>query len=192
MTTSVTKVVGVNVRALRRDAGITLDQFAVAAQAAGLAWSSGRVGTLESGNMAALSLETLIALAAATGQLIGREVRLAELLATHDEVTITEQLHIGGAALTMAVTGQPVTASFSGEGTLTATVYPLREADRRTCQSLGVDIDTGLVAMYRLWNKPFTAERDRIAEPGANAQRLGIIARRLKSQLREELDRGDS
>jgi transcriptional regulator with XRE-family HTH domain len=184
----------VNVRALRRDAGITLDQFAVAAQAAGLAWSSGRVSTLESGNMAALSLETLIALTAALHQVIGRPVTLAELLATHEDVAITDRLHIPGAALSLAVTGQPVpiTASFSGGGTLTATMYPFREADRRMCQSLGVDADTGRDAMLRLWNKPFTAERDRIAEPGANAQRLGIIARRLKAQLKTELTQGST
>jgi hypothetical protein len=195
MTTSVTKVVGENIRVLRRDARVTLDQFAAVARDYGLAWSSGRLGSLESGTMAALSVETLYTLAVVAGRLTGRTVTLAELLAARDEVTITERLHIGPAALALAVSGVPVpvSAAFTSEGTLATPTYPIRDADRRACADLGVDLATGIAAMARLWEgRPLSAQRDAIAEPGANAQRLGIIARRLKAQLKVELAEGNT
>lgn len=194
MTTSVAQVVGANVRTLRRDAGITLDQFATGLRSHGLAWSSGRVGTLESGKLPPMTVETLYTLAAVLGQLIGRDVPLTALLATSQPVSITDRLEVGGAALSLAVSGQPVkrTASFSGEGTLSATVGVVAEADRRMCQRLGVDVETGMAAMVRLWGHPFSSERDLRAEPGANAQRLGIIARRLKTELVTELETTES
>jgi transcriptional regulator with XRE-family HTH domain len=185
--TTVTAVIGQNVRALRLTGGLTLDQVAAAVSLRGLPWSSGRVADLESGRMAPMNVDGLLTLAVALSDALGRSVPLAELLATSEAVTLTERLRINGAALQLAVTGQPVIAEFSGEGTLTATVYPWREADRRICQSLGVDAETGRDAMYRLWGRPFATERDGRAEPGANAQRLGIISRRLITELKTEL-----
>jgi transcriptional regulator with XRE-family HTH domain len=183
--TTVTAVIGQNVRALRRTAGLTLDQVAAAVSLRGLPWSSGRVADLESGRMAPMNVDTLLALAAALSDALGRSVPLAELLATSEAVTLTERLRINGAALAQAMTGQPVVAEFSGKGD--GTVYPWREADRRICQSLGVTAEAGRDAMYRLWGHPFSVERDTSAEPGANAQRLGIISRGLIAQLKTEL-----
>ena len=59
----------------------------------------------------------------------------------------------------------------------------LRESDMRMCKSIGVDLGTGAAAMAKLWGKPFSAERDSRAEPGANAQRKGQISRQLKAEL---------
>ncbi len=192
VTTSLAKVLGANVRERRLAAGCTLDEFATTARLHGLPWSSGRVGTLESGGMPA-SVETLYAVAAALGALIGRDVTLAELLATDERVRITDKLSVVGSALSAAVSGQPVkrTAPLSGEGTLSATVYAIREADQRMCKSLGVDVETGTAAMLKLWGKPFSAERDLRAGPDANAQRRGIVARQLKAELQRALYDGN-
>ena len=70
---------------------------------------------------------------------------------------------------------------------LATPTYPIRDADRRACADLGVDVATGIAAMNRLWGRPLTAQRDGIAQPGASAQRLGIIARQLKAQLAAQL-----
>ena len=59
----------------------------------------------------------------------------------------------------------------------------LRESDTRMCKRLGVEAEIGAAAMAKLWGKPFSAERDHRAEPGANAQRKGQISRQLKTEL---------
>lgn len=64
----------------------------------------------------------------------------------------------------------------------------LLETDERMCRSLGIDRDLGAALMTKLWGKPFTEERDRLAGPGANAQRKGQISRQLKAQLKEGTD----
>ena len=67
----------------------------------------------------------------------------------------------------------------------------LRESDMRMCKSIGVDLAIGAAAMDKLWGRPFSAERDHRAEPGANAQRKGQISRRLKAELQKVVNDGD-
>ena len=62
----------------------------------------------------------------------------------------------------------------------------IAETDRLACKRLNVDCETGLAAMDKLWGHPLSAERERLGG-GANAQKRGIITRRLEKQLREEL-----
>lgn len=192
VTTSVSKVLGANVRTLRLSAGCTLDQFAAAARVHGLPWSSGRVGSLESGNVP-IGVETLYAIATALGALIGRDVTLAELLTTREPVRINGMITVRPSALSAAMSGQPVklSARLSGGGTLSARAEVSREADQRVCKQLGVDTATGAAAMVKLWGHVFSAERDRRAGPDANAQRRGIVARALKAELQKALTSGD-
>jgi hypothetical protein len=62
-----------------------------------------------------------------------------------------------------------------------------READARMCRTIGVTRERGAAAMYRLWGRPFSDERDARTEPGANAQRKGQISRQLKAELEEAI-----
>lgn len=62
------------------------------------------------------------------------------------------------------------------------------EGDERFLRSLGVDKFTGAAAMASAWGKTFVQQRDDLAGPNANAQRKGIVARQLKSELRTVLD----
>jgi transcriptional regulator with XRE-family HTH domain len=182
-------VIGLNVRRLRLDAGLTLDRVATALRTRGLAWSAGRLANLESGIHPPLAFETVLAIAFVMSETLGRTVTVAELSATHETVTLTDQLEIGGAALVMAVSGQPVaatSATFTGEGALSAVV--VTEADRKVCLALGVDVATGAAAMRELWGDLFSAERDRRAGAEANAQKRGIVARHLKAELRNHLE----
>ena len=50
-----------------------------------------------------------------------------------------------------------------------------RESDERMCKNIGVPQEIGAVAMAKLWKRPFSAERDRRAGPGANAQHKGRL-----------------
>lgn len=188
MTTSVAKVIGENTRTLRIEAKVTAERFAAAASSVGLPWTTGRVGDFEHGRMTA-DLATIYAASVALGRIIGRPVTLAELLATDSPVDINDTLTIGPGALL----GQVVPAGPSGHGGLSATAVPLLvlESDHRLCRDLGVDRDTGVKAMVSLWGHTFSAERDRRAGEGANPQKRGIVARRLKAELRAELERAN-
>jgi hypothetical protein len=190
------EIAGANARALRLEAAATLENFARAVTSYGLPWSTGRVGDFESGR-AAPSLATLFAVTAALSDVIGRPVRQAELFAGEGEVAINDRLTVPLSVLRAALTGGPVhfvePVHFAGTGTLTAGVVAvqgtLRESDMRMCKSIGVDLGIGVAAMVKLWGRPFSAERDHRAEPGANAQRKGQISRALKTELRAELQK---
>ena len=184
MTDSLADVAGANARRLRLDAKVTLDELAAAASSYGLPWTTGRVGALESGQVKP-DLATLYVVAAALGQTTGRPVAITDLFDGDGQVAINDQLTIDRAELQAALTGKPVPVTFAGSGTLTADVFAVpqvpRESDTRMCKSIGVDPGFGVAAMVKLWGKPFSAERDRRAEPGANAQRKGQISRQLKA-----------
>ncbi len=67
-----------------------------------------------------------------------------------------------------------------------------RESDERMCKNVvpadprpGVQSFIGAAAMAKLWEKTFTARRDELAGPDANAQRRGRISRQLKAELQE-------
>ena len=204
MATSVAKVIGANARRIRSDAGITLDRLAVAMKLCGLRWSTGRIGSFESGHVPA-KYETWYTVALALGQATGRSVSLRDLLAGDGDVVLNDELTAPLSELRDTVSGRPVR---SGETATTrkltrgrpsarelaeATVrIEFREADFRVCKKLGVTPEQGALAMGQLWAHTFSTERDRQAEPGANAQRLGNISRELQEQLAEELARGDN
>jgi transcriptional regulator with XRE-family HTH domain len=59
----------------------------------------------------------------------------------------------------------------------------LRESDTRMCQTIGIDRELGAALMTKLWNKPFSEERDHRAGSNTNAQHKGQISRQLKADL---------
>ena len=201
MATFIAKVIGANARKLRLDAGVTLDQFALAARFCGLPWSTGRCGDFEAGRVLP-NLETIYAAALALSQAIGRDVSLAELLASDQPVQINDKLSVDPSALADAMSGQPVTGEtenhrrlggvvgkFTRKMAVPVMLDAFREADVRMCRTIGVTRERGAAAMYELWGRPFSDERDHRGQPGANAQHRGQISRQLKAQLVEELKR---
>lgn len=220
MAISVAQVLGDGARALRIDAGVTLEEMARAAQLYGLPWTSGRVGDFESGRVAP-SLPTLVAVVAALGKAIGRPVTLFELVSGKGQVRINEALSLDTSALRDALSGRGLEVPYFPMTATTAlkaqeiliknaqTTYWSRrlravkpdlhlkvfrnfsESDFRMCKNVGVDPVRGAAAMAALWRRTFSAERDQRAEPGANAQRRGQISRQLKSELQEVLTNGN-
>jgi transcriptional regulator with XRE-family HTH domain len=63
----------------------------------------------------------------------------------------------------------------------------MRESDIRMCKAIGADRELGAALMAKLWNEPFSAERDRRAGPDAKAQRKGQISRQLKADLEKAI-----
>lgn len=206
VTMSMAEIAGTNAQTLRRDADVSLENLALAMQRYGLSWSTGRVGDFESGR-AAPNLATMLTVAAALGDVIGRPVTVAELFAGKGPVAINDQLSVPLPALRAALSGEPFhlrRTTLAGTGTLSARAVPfpkwaqeagvdpalyvrvlnaLRESDTRMCKNIGVEPDIGAAAMAKLWKKTFSAERDLRAESGANAQRRGQISRQLKAEL---------
>jgi hypothetical protein len=109
VTVSVAEVIGAGARALRLDADVTLEQMARVAQRYGLPWTSGRVGDFEAGRTAP-SLPTLVAATAALGDVIGRQVSLADLVTGTGQVHINDKLSLDASALRDALSGGRISA----------------------------------------------------------------------------------
>jgi len=208
VTNSLAEVVGRNARDLRQntDVNATLEDVAALARAYGLRWSTGSVGSLESGRTVGVNLENLLAVAATLGDVIGRPVTLAELFAGDGDVTLNDELVVPLATVRAALSGEVVSIPpsvavmriaggfFPAVGTVRYSVRSsvrgaFRETDERICKDLGVDPDVGAEAMAKLWRATFTAERDRRAGSEANAQKRGRISRKLKADLKAELQK---
>jgi transcriptional regulator with XRE-family HTH domain len=198
------EIAGRNARALRQNAGATLEDLAQAARSYGLHWSTGSVGSFESGRTVGVNLENLLAVAAALGDVIGHPITVADLFAGKGDVAINDKLTVPLARLRTILSGEVVIppsvklagATFEAVGTVRYSVNPalyqrvwrdLREGDERICKSLGVEPHVGAAAMAKLWRRTFVAERDRRAGPGANAQKRGRVSRQLKAELQEVL-----
>jgi transcriptional regulator with XRE-family HTH domain len=216
---SVSEVIGAEARALRLDAGVTLEQMARAAARYGLPWTSGRVGDFEAGRTAP-SLPTLVAATLALGDAIGRPVSLAELVAGKGQVQINKKLSLARKDLQAMLSGKSVGSLLPtpqemdsiARGVMNTHIstahWPKRlraitrdlrwdvlrdfsESDERMCKNIGVDAFVGAAAMAALWRRTFTAERDHRAGPDANAQRRGQISRQLKADLQEVINGND-
>jgi transcriptional regulator with XRE-family HTH domain len=212
VTKSVAEVAGERARALRLDAHKSLEDVATAARSYGLRWSTGSVSDFESGR-ATPSLPTLLVVAAALGDVIGRRVSLTDDLFGGDGfVVINDKL--GSIALDKlrvilfgkAVRLTPVkrapsptarrrakaaAALISGPADAVGVLQEFRESDMRMCKNIGVSLDVGATAMAELWQsgrwtgRTFVEERDHRAGPDANAQRRGQISRQLKAELQK-------
>lgn len=200
MGTPLAQILGRNARALRIEAGATLEQLAIAAKTFGLPWTTGRVGDFEAGRVAP-SFPTMYAVALALGTVTGQKIALADLLAGDDgTVQLSDELEIDLSDLQRALQGKPVAGSASitsdrdqgAPSRRKVSLWPevviqMREADVRLCKTLGVTGEQGGQAMGELWKRSFTDERDRQAGPDANAQRKGQISRLLQAQLKLHL-----
>jgi transcriptional regulator with XRE-family HTH domain len=203
------EVLGRNARALRESAGATLEDVAKIARLYGLRWSSGSVGSLESGRTVGVNLENLIKVAATLGDIVGHPVKLADLFAGDGDVALGDDLTVPlamvrdmfsseGEGVWIETVSVPRIAGgyFPAVGTVKyspvqrSVLDAFRETDIRACKGLGVEPVVGAKAMAKLWKSTLTAERDRRASSDANAQARGRISRTLKAELAKELNRG--
>lgn len=86
-TPTVPAAVAAFVSRIRREYGLTLDQVAGAARSNGASWSASSVSNIERGQ-ASLTLPTLLYLALALGDLIGRPLTLSDLLGDAEALSL--------------------------------------------------------------------------------------------------------
>lgn len=84
---TISAAVGAFVSQMRRERGLTLDQIAHAARSYGASWSASSVSNIERGQ-ASLTLPTLLLLALALGDLLGRPLTLSALLGDVEVLTL--------------------------------------------------------------------------------------------------------
>lgn len=84
---TISVAVGAFVSQMRRERGLTLDQIARAARSYGASWSASSVSNIERGQ-ASLALPTLLLLALALGDLLGRPLTLSALLGDAEVLTL--------------------------------------------------------------------------------------------------------
>lgn len=212
---------GARARGIRQAAGATLADVAKAAKRVGLPWSSGRVGDFESGRISptlptllavtgALSDVSGWPLKLADLFEVEGEIRL------NDELTMPStqvrnllsgerfQPTSGGdtpghvarffqdvGTVVTAFTGKEILPEHLRPGPSDAVFFNLAEGDTRLAKSIGVDEITAAAAMTKAWGKTFVQRRDELAGLGANAQKKGIVARRLKRELKDIIDGDD-
>ena len=60
----------------------------------------------------------------------------------------------------------------------------------RLAARLGISRDELAALSLRLWRKPFSQERDRLAGPDANKQKRGQVSRTLRAELEKAIADG--
>lgn len=213
---TLSEVAGLGAQAIRRDAGLTLEDVAKAARHHGLKWPANKVSDFEAGRVAA-SLATLYTVTVVLADVTERKVKLSELFAGQGKVAINERLTVEETKIAAALSGEAVEATISeltGEreravaftkemrareeswppalqrvshGAYRAVLTEFSDSDLRMARTLGVDRSTAAAAMAVRWGKTFVARRDELAGSDANAQKRGRISRELKEELRKVL-----
>lgn len=211
---SPSRVVGSNVRRLRKQADVTLEVLSKEAKRHGLKWSGGRVADFEGGRVD-VTVDTLLAVAQALANVTGQPVTLADLLAfdgpgldvngrtvpnadklfrgeplqpvADEKATPTELVKRNGFA-DLADASEKLGVPKQKVAALLLAREDAGLVDRRAARSLGVPLDELTRQSVLLWGRSFSAQRDKVAGPDAHAARLGEVTRELRQQVQEQLD----
>lgn len=109
-TPALPQVVGRNARQLR--GSVTADELATATRRWGLNWGTGRISDLEAGRVSP-TIPTLVALAAALGDVRGEPVPIADLTRSEGFIALTSELTLSSDALARFLNGEPVVVRVS-------------------------------------------------------------------------------
>ncbi len=208
-TTPIAVVLGANCRRIRTDARVTQDELAWAARQVGLKWTASKVRDFEVGRSAP-TFATVLALTVALNRVITRTrftarttqggneiaiqldpVRMADLVNYGGEVSVTEDFELAGEWLAEYCSGG-IWNTEDGVQSVSSNSSVLGLTEERVAGRLGISTDRLYAESQRLWNRTFTAERDRIAGPGANSQRKGQVTRQLKAELEKAITDGNN
>jgi hypothetical protein len=209
------EVLALNARRLRGAA--TLGDVAKAARRYGTSWTPGKVSDLEHGRVSP-TLPTLVIVALSLSDVCGRLVTIAELVKSDENICLAKGFDVPSEVLKLLLDGDEKAYKLLLNRALDRTVagakaavdsWPARlkekvsvgllrqvyadygEPEQLLEREFGTDRDRLVAAMAALWKKCFHAERDRLAGPGANAQKKGRVARQLKADLKAVLDGDD-
>ena len=173
------EILAQNVRRLRGDE--TMASVADRARALGATWSSGTIGGIEAGR-AKVTVETLVTLAVAL------DTTVDELLATEEDVAITDELVLRPGSLPRVLAGDPVEPTQALN--VPAPVAQPNSTEKRVAASLGIDPETLQEIAQKLWSRPYEAERDARAGEGATRQIKAAATRELQAEIRQAVRHG--
>lgn len=210
---TIQQVVSDNVRRLREERGVSQDDVARSAQEIGAPWRHSTVGDVE--NLRRVpTVETLVVLAAAfTALEPDRPVSPTDLLELDGTLEVTPGTYLPGDALRRMLGGAPALllrdppaevmtyqdaadayfrqppAAAKSALDLVRDHYLL--ADERAARRLGLDDDQAQELMARFWGESLSSRSSWLAIGAGgeqpNAQRKGIVTRRLTQELEEGL-----
>lgn len=215
LTPSLAQLVGGNCKDIRSKIGVTQEELARYARAAGLRWTASTVGDFEAGRSAptfATVLAATRALQNALQDAVAKRrveapdcgVTLADLLAGESFVALNDTLSVRAPVLAGVCRGKTFWLGkdnwrmkfrpASGRE-VTALVETLQRSgltEQRLAQRLGIHVDHLASLSSRLWQQTFSEERDRRAGPDANRQKRGQVSRALQKELEKAITDGDS
>ncbi|WP_043451804.1 helix-turn-helix transcriptional regulator [Jongsikchunia kroppenstedtii] len=200
------QIVGDNVRRMRTGAGHTGDALSKALREFG-PWPTSRVSELELGRVSP-TVATLFTVAHGLSNLLGRTVLVADLL-RHDGYTEIGRIQLPASAVVDAFAGKPadlpaddaidadrdrrLLADYTGPplsaDTIRAVLRESGEPESRLARGLGVSEADLAGYSAQLWGHTFSAQRDKLAGTDANAQKRGQVSRKLKAEIKAEIDR---
>lgn len=209
-------VVGRSARELRGDAN--LDDVAKVARACGLNWGTGRISDLEHGKVSP-TVPTMVVLALIFSELRGEQITLGDLVRGDENITVTSRISVTSDELRGYLSGAAVTADHQyrrevgaasesvvsgryredwparlqrvSKGATMRMLGEIGEPEERLARELNIDRMRLAAEMLALWQTSFSAQRDHLAGPEANAQKKGRVARALKADLKAVLDGDD-
>ena len=209
-------VIGINAREFRLNAGLTLDQVAVAARRRGLKWSESRVADFEAGR-AAPNLVTLLALCLALNDAGCPEATLPGLVKYIAPIKINDSLTLLDADVVRLLAGQPADgpelmcpAPDDAANVLGWKRTPFERkivhryeavipdfariaasagaTEERVSKTLGISQNLLAHLSSALWGRSFSEERDRRAGGAANVQKRGRVSRDMQAELQAAID----
>lgn len=204
-------VIGLNARAFRLGAGLTLDQVSAAARRRGLKWSESRVADFEAGRVAP-NLTTLLAICLALNDAGCSEASLPLLVKYISPVKINDSLELLDEEIAELLKGHriagpepAVEADADPAGSLGWKRTPLERkifnrldadivttariaktagaTEDRIRKSLRISPELLAHLSAALWGRSFSDERDRRAGADANAQKRGRVSREMQAEL---------
>jgi transcriptional regulator with XRE-family HTH domain len=204
------EVIGKNAHRLRKAAELTLDQVSIAARKRGLNWSESRVADFESGRVAP-NLATLVAFCLALEDAGCAAAALPELLRSETPIQVNESLLLSSEQIVELTIRRPASRTLPSPEWVTAAITASWEAhkasvfagasviaggitdtpgatEERTRKALGISRTELTELSATLWGRSFSAERDRRAGAGANAQKRGQVSRELRKELRAAIE----
>lgn len=215
------QVVGSNVRRLRLERGLTLDEIASNVRFYGLKWTTSRVIEFEKGQIPA-TLGTMMLVAFALGQLSNKHVRLAEMVEFDGWLELPTNTSIRSETFRAALNGAEVNlmtdsdyeqeqidkdtsiqaADVIQEVPRGVTVHDLKFmheyaglADERAAKKLGMTLDEFLGYCWLIWHYPMGETAWKLAGHKASPQAVGQVSRKLIKEMQrfvEEHKTGNS
>lgn len=209
------EVIGANCERIRTASGLTQDEFARYARALGLRWKASSVGDFEAGRSAPkLSTVLTVAIALhwaitdagerfAENPALPKGVTLADLMGFDGIILLNDSFRVSGRFLVEACRGytlelgeHQVGAQAKSQTAIVDAVTDLMNrgglTERRQARRMGIEPAMLAALSLKLWQRTFSAERDRRAGPDANRQKRGQVTRAMQAELDDMRRRFDT